>query len=373
MEILYRFRNLTALLGVLLTQLILLGYQIKSNGEVRLIRVWALGAVTPLARVIEATRTKTAHFIDDYILLARASAENRRIKAALDQQQLENQRLRTELATADRAHALAIFEQQSPSKTIAARVIGNATGIGTRVVILDRGSSSGIEKGMAVITAQGIVGKITGVYANAAYVLLLTDSSFAAGVISQKARVRGTLRGEGDAAPAVELISNDLKIEKGDWFYTSGDDRIFPKGLPVGQVTSVGPGRVYQEIQLLPSGLESGLEEVLVVVDGVHGRIPDAPPPEQSVRLLAPPPTDTLAAPADSNANAKKGGGLLTDADRMLDRYRKIGLSLGHVFGQSGGAPNYNINLNPAPATAPREASSAQDAPPPSPLGAVKP
>lgn len=347
------------LLGALLTQIILLGYQIKSNGEVRLIRLWALGAVTPLARVIEATRSRTAHWIDDYILLARASEQNRDMKSALDLEKLENQRLRSELATADRARSLAIFAQQTPSKTTAARVIGNATGIGTRVVIIDRGAASGIEKGMAVITPQGIVGKITGVYSNAAYVLLLSDSSFAAGVVSQKNRFRGTLRGQGDTSPAIDLIPNERKVEVGEWFYTSGDDRIFPKGLPVGEVSSAHAGRVYQEIQLRPSGLETAIEEVLVVLDGVHGRVPDGPPPsDQNVRLLPPPPEETVA-PAVATKAPVPAGGLMTDADRLLDRYRKIGLSIGHVFGQ-GGAPNYNVNVNPAPAV--RDSDSGQPA-----------
>ena len=73
---------------------------------------------------------------------------------------MENQYLRTELDTADRARSLAIFQQQSPSKTVAAHIIGNTTGSGAKVVIVDRGSTSGVEKGMAVITPDGIVGKV---------------------------------------------------------------------------------------------------------------------------------------------------------------------------------------------------------------------
>jgi rod shape-determining protein MreC len=367
-----RYKNLTALFAVVLAQLLLLAYQIKSEGEVRLLRVWAIASVTPLARVIETVRMRSSHLLGEYLLLVGTHAENQRIKKTLDDVTLENQFLRTQLATAERAKVLALFQETSRSKTIAARVIGNATGSATHVVILDRGTISGIENGMAVITPQGIVGKITGVYPNASYVLLITDPSFAAGVISQKGRAEGTLRGRGDGVPAVERIANEFKVEPGEWFYTSGDDRIFPKGLPAGQVISVRAGKLNQEIQLRPSGLANGLEEVLVVLNGVHGAIPDARPANQPVTLLPPPPEEKKAesAAAGNNINAVNNanpanmsgtpsasanpgpsntGGVRTDADRLLDQYRKIGASLGHVFGQSSnGAPNYNINLKPA-------------------------
>src|SRR6267154_549465 len=259
--LLNRYRNLTVLLVAILAQLVLLAYQVKSNGEVRLIRVWAVSAVTPLARVIEAGRSSTVHFFRDYFVLLNVREENQRIKVDLDRTKMENQYLRTELSTADRAKSLAIFQQQSPSKTIAAHVIGNTTGVGAKVVIVDRGTGSGVQKGMAVITPDGIVGKVTGAYPTASYVLLITDPSFAAGVVSQKNRVRGTLKGQGDSPVMVDYVQNEQKVELGEWFYTSGDDRIFPKGLPVGEVTVVRKGKSTQlEVFVNPSGLQNGLE-----------------------------------------------------------------------------------------------------------------
>ena len=195
--LLNRYRNLTVLLVAILAQLVLLAYQVKSNGEVRLIRVWAVTAVTPLARVIETGRSGISHFFSDYFVLLDVREENKRIKQDLDRIQMENQYLRTELDTADRARALAIFQSHSPSKTVAAHIIGNTTGSGAKEVIVDRGATSGVEKGMAVITPTGIVGKVVDVFPVASFVLLVTDPSFAAGVISQKNRVHGTLKGQG--------------------------------------------------------------------------------------------------------------------------------------------------------------------------------
>ncbi len=258
---------------------------------------------------------------------------------------MENQYLRAQLSTADRARSLAIFQTQSPSKTIAAHIIGNTTGAGAKVVIVDRGSSSGIEKGMAVITPDGIVGKVNGVYPTASFVLLITDPTFAAGVISQTNRVHGTLKGQGNSTVIVDYVQNEEKLEQGEWFYTSGDDRIFPKGLPAGQATVVRAGKTHKEIYVTPSGFQNGLEEVLIVIEGVHAPIPGAPALSQTEHLLAPP-RRTRRTPADAPVQS---GGLATDADRLVEQYRKIGEAEKHVYGERGsGAPNYNISLDDA-------------------------
>jgi rod shape-determining protein MreC len=340
-----RYRNLTVLLLAILAQLVLLAYQVRSNQEVRLIRVWAVTAVTPLARAIEATHSTVSHFLSDYFVLLDAREENKRMKKELDRVHMENQYLRTELSTADRAQALAIFQSHSPSKTIAAHIIGNTTGFGARVVIVDRGSSSGIEKEMAVITPDGIVGKVIRVYPVSSFVLLITDPTFAAGVISQRNRVHGTLKGQGYSTALVDNVQNEEKVEQGEWFFTSGDDRIFPKGLPVGEAIVVRQGKTHKEIYVTPAGLQNGLEEVLIVTQGVHSPIPEGPARDQSIHLLAPAPpeADPVAVKTPSQ------GGLSTDADRIVERYRKIGEAQNHVFGERGnGAPNFNANVENA-------------------------
>ena len=226
------------------------------------------------------------------------------------------------------------FQQQSQSKTIAAHVIGNTTNVGAKVVIIDRGTGSGIQKGMAVITPDGIVGKVTGAYPTASYVLLVTDPSFAAGVLSQKHRVRGTLKGQGYGTVFIDYVDREQKVEQGEWFYTSGDDRIFPKGLPVGEVSVVRAGKTYQQVYVNPSGFQNGLEEVLVIVDGVHGTIPENPPGFQPVHMQDPPPAEVSgeAAPLSSappvpqpSAVPARSGPPATDADGVGSFQTKFG------------------------------------------------
>ncbi|HZU27448.1 MAG TPA: rod shape-determining protein MreC [Bryobacteraceae bacterium] len=375
--LLNRYRNLSVLLVAILSQLALLAYQVKTGGDVRLIRFWAISAVTPLARLIDTGRSSVSNFFRDYFVLLDVREANKRMKAELERVEMENQYLRAELSTADRATALAIFQKTSPSKTLAARVIGNTTDSGAKAVIVDRGSISGVQKGMAVITPEGIVGKVISVYPTASYVLLITDPSFAAGVVSQKNHVHGTLKGQGHSTVVIDYVQNEQPVEEGEWFLTSGDDLIFPRGIPAGQVVVVKPGKARKEIYLTPSGLQNGLEDVLIIVEGVHGALPDVPPSNQPVHLLAPPGEESAGAPISPGGSSgpgragaptesagpatapASGTGPMTDADRIRQQYRAIGEAQNHVYGDGKSkAPNFN-----APLPAPRPAAAAPPGP----------
>ncbi len=360
-----RYRNITVLLLVIFAQLVLLAVQVKNDQDVRMIRVWSVTAVTPLARTLESARSGTFGFLKNYFLLRDVHEENRRLKADLDRLKMENVFLKTELSTADRVKALVQFQSRTPSRTLAARVIATGTNINSRLVYVDAGSSAGVLRGMGVVTPDGIVGKVLAAYPTASAVLLVTDSDFAAGVISQKGHVRGTLKGQGYANCKVDYVPNEEKVEVGEMFYTSGDDRIFPKGFPVGVARVVRRGQQFQDIQVEPAGLQHGLEEVLILLEGVHQAIPDAPPPESAPIYLAPPPPQPPAPAAPIAGEAGPEGASIaagspvpavgTEADRLLHRYRAIGEAQGHKFGEGlpGSRPpdfNYQPPVQPRPA-----------------------
>jgi rod shape-determining protein MreC len=163
-----RYRHLSLLVVVIFAQMILLAWQIKTNQEARGVRVWAVTAVTPLARFVEEIRYKTAHFFTDYVVLSGVQQQNLRIRQELDRLKLENQNLRNELQMADRVTALASFVKESPFKYLGARIINNAPGTNSKVVYIDRGSTSGVMRGMCVLTPDGIVGKVVASYPTAA-------------------------------------------------------------------------------------------------------------------------------------------------------------------------------------------------------------
>lgn len=357
-----RYRNLTVLLLAILAQLLLLGYQVKSNQDVRLIRVWAVTAVTPMARLLEAGRSNTVGVLENYFLLVGVRGKNRQLEAELGKLKLEAQFLKTELATADRARALNAFQSRSPSRTIAARIIGSGSGANSKVVFVDRGSASGVMRGMAVITPDGIVGKVLAAYPTASQVLLITDPSFAAGVVSQKNFVHGTLKGQGHSTCLIDYVQNEEKVEPGEFFFTSGDDRVFPKGLPVGAANVVRAGKTFKEIYIAPSGFQSGLEEVLIVLEGVHQQLPSAQASTQAAPMLPPPPAETPVDAATPRTAAPPA--LSTDADRLREQYKRAGEAQGHVFGGVGsGPPDFNRKPPAQTAGQPPAAPAAQPKP----------
>jgi len=348
--LLHRYRNLTVLLLVIIAQLLLLAYQVRGNQEARLIRIWAVTGVMPLAHALESLRAGTVGFIGNYVALVNVRQENAILKKEVGRLKLENHYLKSELGTAERGKALGVFQQTSQSRTIAARIIGTGSGSNSKVVFVDRGSASGVQRGMAVITQDGIVGKVLAAYPTASQVVLITDATFACGVVSQKNRVLGTLKGQGHSITSVDHVQNEEKVEVGEWFFTSGDDRVFPKGLPVGQVKIARQGKLLQEIYLAPSGLEQGLEEVLIVLEGMHQPVPDGPQQPQALHLLPAPPQEPGQEP---DANRR---GLTTDADRLIERYRRIGAAQKHTFGEGAPGtrpPDFNVNPDAAAHAAP--------------------
>jgi rod shape-determining protein MreC len=360
-----RYRNLTVLVVVVVAQLLYLAYQVKTNGDERLIRVWAVTAVTPMAGIVEAVRGNTIGFLQDYFILLDVREQNRRLKSDNDKLRMENVYFRNQLATAENARALTMFQAQIPSKTVAARIIGNSTVATAKAVFIDRGSSSGIENGMAVVTPEGVVGKVSATYPLVAQVLLVTDPTFGVGIESQKGRVHGVLNCSAGKC-IVAQIQNEDKVDVGEWFFTSGEDRIFPKGFPVGVASAVQLGQGMKDVKLSLSGAPGGAEEVLVVLQGVHRDIPTVPVVERSNATLLPPP------PAEGGPNGQQNPKPQTEADKILQRYAQIGKEQNHSYGAYGSnMPNFNpkaVTPQPGaakPAASPSILGARSDAPQP--------
>jgi rod shape-determining protein MreC len=390
--LLARYRNITALAVAIFAQLLLLGYQIRNERDVRIIRVWGVTAITPVAKALHGGQELVTGLWNRYVWLYGAQARSERLRAELDRLKLENQSLRNALETADRLKILASYQQQIPSKTVVSSVIGAGANPNSRVVFLDKGSHDGIRPGMAVITPDGIVGKIQSVFPTSSLLLLISDSYSAVGVLLDKTRVHGVMKGTGLHEARIDYVPNEEKVAVDERVYTSGEDRVFPKGLLVGTVSSAQPGRDFQNITVRPGARLNRLEEVLVVTEGVHQSLPDTIPRPQAPHTLLPPPPPEIrdafldgkppAAPAEGEGEAAAasptgpsaaapattagpdGAAAQTDADRLKKRYRELGAAQGHVFGEGAPGskpPDFNLGWTPPH----RPASEPPKTPPP--------
>jgi len=271
-SVLGRYRNLIILVGVLFLQVLGLAVQVKTGAsganDTRLIRIWAVGAVTPFERALVWVQNSSANLWHNYFYLRGVRAENRQLKQQIEQMRLEQVRLSEDAAQARRLQTLLAFKEQFIAKTVAAQVIGASGSDLSRVVYIDKGEKDGIGRDMAVITADGVVGKVLLAYPSVAQVLLISDQSSGVGAILEKSRLQGVLRGTPNGEIVLERVMSDEQVQTGETVLTSGGDQIFPKGLPVGTVTKVANGKdLFLNIDIKPAANLAKLEEVLVLTE----------------------------------------------------------------------------------------------------------
>jgi rod shape-determining protein MreC len=324
MDVLGRYRNLIVLVGVLFAQVLGLAVQVKRTTDsesTRLIRIWAVGAVTPLEKALVWAQTSSRNVWHNYFYLRGVRAENRSLKQQIERMSLEQVRMSQDADQARRLQALLAFKEQFISQTMAAQVIGGSGSESSRSVYIDKGESDGIKPDMAVITADGIVGKVLRVYGSSSLVLLINDQTSGVGALLDKTRLQGILRGTPSGEVVLEKVMSDEAVPAGEMVLTSGGDGIFPKGLLVGRVTKVSPGsELFLNIRVRPAADLSRLEEVLVVtkiderqaepdqtgaaraVDILAERLPSVPSKPENAEKAAVPGT---AAPPSTGSDAK--------------------------------------------------------------------
>ncbi|HEY1678234.1 MAG TPA: rod shape-determining protein MreC [Candidatus Sulfotelmatobacter sp.] len=273
MDVFGRYRNLIILVGVLFLQVLGLAMQVKRSSteatqDTRLIRVWAVGVLSPFERALVWIQNGTGTIWHNYFYLRGVRAENRDLKSQIEQMRLDQVRLNEDAAQARRLQALLGFKEQFISKTVAAQVFGSSGSDLSRVIWIDKGKNSGIEPDMPVITANGIVGKVLIASGSESQVLLINDQSSGVGAVLEKSRLQGVLRGTSNGQVVLEKVMADEQVVPGETVLTSGGDWIFPKGLPVGTVMEVSKGKdLFLNIKIKPAASLSRLEEVLVLVE----------------------------------------------------------------------------------------------------------
>lgn len=187
--------------------------------------------------------------------------ENRRLLnviAGLREAQEENTRLRR----------LLVFEEKFKLETAPARVIARDVSTEFRALRINRGENVGIRRDMAVLTDEGVVGRVIRTTAHSADVVLITDLLSAVDSIVERSRARGVVEGKTEELCTLRYVLRTDDIQTGDVLISSGLGGVFPKGVPVGVVSRVDrkPFGISQDVDVRPAVDFSKLEEVLVVL-----------------------------------------------------------------------------------------------------------
>ena len=296
-----RYRNLVVLLAVLLAQIAGLAVQVHrtANGSstldaddpssVRLIRLWANAIIAPPERMIHWTKLGIVGTWTNYIDLMHVRQQNQDLEKTIGRLRLEQAALLEDARQGQRLQALLGFQQKYIYTTVAAQAYGSSGSDRSHVFYIDKGARDGLKPDMAVITADGIVGKVRDVFPHTTQVLAVNDPTSGAGVILETTRIRGILKGDASGRLEVVGVTADQRIKPGENVLTAGGDMIFPRGLPVGVVEKVlrDPDRDgLVDILLTPAAHLNRLDEVLVIAS-TEPRFP----PDQQRDLAA---SDTL-------------------------------------------------------------------------------
>jgi rod shape-determining protein MreC len=313
MDVSTRHRPLMLLAIVVAAQVLLLAFQVRradrtQRRDVPLVRYWTVEMITPIERVGTSIFGGIGGFWNGYVAVHATRDENLRLRAENDQLKLRNRELESEVTEAQRLEALLNFRQAHPEAPmtigevvgssgpmVAAQVIGASADPNSRTIFINRGERDRVRRNMAVITPDGIVGKIVEVFPGTSQALLINDRESGVGALFAASRTHGVLKGTGDPNPRMEYIVNDEKVQPGDAVVTSGEDRIFPKDLPIGVVADAKQANPFQIIHVRTAARLDRLEDVLVLFTQQELNLKEAQP------LAA-------AAALSSSSSASSGG-----------------------------------------------------------------
>jgi rod shape-determining protein MreC len=224
----------------------------------------------PLEKAIGWTVRTTLDAWRGYVALRGARERELELSHRVRDLEVERAQLVADRAEVERLRKLLAFaEPSSDRRFLGARVIGVRLGTtGLQLLTVDRGGDDGVTKGMPVVVAEGVVGRIVSTAGRSADVLVLTDRNSSIAVRVDRTRVRANVRGLGkpDAAKLEYALRAEDLIE-GDALVTSGTDGVFPRGLAVGKVTQLERSAhgLFQDARVVPAVDPTRLEEVLVL------------------------------------------------------------------------------------------------------------
>jgi len=228
-----------------------------------------LNVTSPMQRVLSDTTRPVADWVNNLTSASELSDENQRLRA-------ENERLTTDLALArehatelENAQDLAAVQQQFPEdEFVAARVVSRDAINARSLIAIDKGSGDGVSEGMIIVgEGRSLVGTVSKVFEDYAWVTLITDPKSAVSAIVQESRAEGGVAGNYDGHLIMEFVGQGAVVKEGDFVLTSGIGGGYPEGVVIGRVSTVEKTEqdLFQKVSVNHLASLSNLEDVLVL------------------------------------------------------------------------------------------------------------
>ena len=267
---------------VVVGHVILISAQVQSKSGGRLLETVLFSAFSEVQRGTAGGLGGVRSIWTNYVALRGVKQENDALKKQLNELRVTLQEQRALAQRSARLQQLLDLRTSVRLATLAAEVIGGDASPGLHTITINKGREDGLRGDMAVISAQGVVGRVLDPVApHAARVQLLVSRNAGAGVMIERSRAGGVIVGGGQNPPLeLEYVSSLADVKVGDLVVTAGTDGIYPKGFPVGRVETVERGAgLYRHIGVRPVVDFSNVEEVLVVLSSPADAAGEGTPP----------------------------------------------------------------------------------------------
>ena len=260
------------LVGLVLVHLAVISHQVDTGGGISLLQSAIFTVLSPVQAVFSGVVRGVASAWRGWVDLRHVHVANQRLDERVRYLEMLLQERQHQARESDRLREVLALRQAFPLETIPAEVVTRDGVPFFRSLTIDRGRDAGVALQAAVICPAGVLGRVIAVGPKAAKVQLLQDREGGAGVVVERSRVTGVVSGQlglagaGPSDLAMQYVPSLADVVVGDVVVTSGMDRIYPKGLVVGQVRRIGPGSgLFKEILVAAAARADQIEEVLVV------------------------------------------------------------------------------------------------------------
>jgi rod shape-determining protein MreC len=271
-------RHRVSFLAVIFLTTALLTISSRINNVERLAFIdWALLEITsPFQKAVTYSTDALGDLVDSYVLLVSLRRENAALRRTVAELREENSLLREKAIASERLRNLLQFSKKIPRSMVPAQIIGIDPASWFRTILIDKGTNQGVNRGMAVVSPEGIVGHVLQASPRYAKVLLITDFNSSVDAVVQRSRAKGLVAGNGENRCRLKYAERTEDIHVGDRVVTSGLGGRYPKGLMIGKISKIEKKSygLFQHAEIILSVNFSKLEEVFIITEAHPIEVP---------------------------------------------------------------------------------------------------